>query len=68
MSWILEGQKVTGKYFGIPFTGTVEESRVKYGGRVSHTINLDSPIQMPWRTELTTRIISNDEELENVNV
>ena len=66
MSWILEGHKVAGKYFGIPFTGTVEESRVRYGGRVSHTINLDSPIKMPWRTDLTTRIISNDEELENV--
>ena len=68
MSWILEGQKVAGRYFGVPFTGIVEESRVKYGGRISHTINLDTPIQMPWSSESTSRIVSNDEELENVNV
>lgn len=64
MTWILDDQKVSGKYFDISFTGIVEESRVKYGGKVCHTINLDSPIQLPWRTEATTRIICDDEELE----
>lgn len=45
MDWILEGKRVTGKYLGEYFiTGTVQESRVKYGGKVSNTIVLDEPI------------------------
>ena len=45
MSWILEGQKVAGEYLGThSFTGVVVESRVKYGGKVSNTIVLDTPI------------------------
>ena len=45
MSWNLEGMRVTGKYLDqFEFTGTVVESRVKYGGKVSNTIVLDSPL------------------------
>jgi hypothetical protein len=45
MNWNLEGLHVTGWYMGsIPVEGCVEESRVKYGGTISHTVVLDSPI------------------------
>lgn len=39
-----EGQWLIGKYMGQYWvTGTVVESRVKYGGKVQHTIVSDSP-------------------------
>jgi len=66
VSWILEGKQVAGKYFGQSFEGVVVESRVRYGGKVSHTIYLHSPIEMRWRTEPVSRIIvtpEDDEEL-----
>lgn len=45
MSWNLEGLTVTGVYLGdFTVTGRVELSRVKYGGRVCHTLVLESPI------------------------
>lgn len=47
MSWDLEGQRVEGIYMGkFPYTGTVENSRVKYGGDVVHTIVLDETINV----------------------
>ena len=43
--WNLENCRVTGNYLGImPVAGMVTESRVKYGGSVSHTVELDKPI------------------------
>lgn len=43
--WNLEGMTITGKYMGeFPVTGVVELSRVKYGGEVSHHVNLTTPI------------------------
>lgn len=43
--WNLEGMTITGKYMGeFPVTGVVELSRVKYGGEVSHHVNLETPI------------------------
>ena len=39
-----EGQWLIGKYLSAYWvTGTVVESRVKYGGKVQHTIVSDSP-------------------------
>ena len=39
-----EGQWLIGKYLGAYWvTGTVVESRVKYGGKVQHAIISDSP-------------------------
>lgn len=64
MCWVLEGKQVKGKYFGIPFTGVVTESRVKYGGRVSHTVALDSPIKMIWDSGLRNTVIVENDELE----
>lgn len=45
MSWNLEGQRVAGVYLGAyTVSGTVTESRVKYGGKVQHTVKLDTPM------------------------
>lgn len=45
--WNLDGMNVTAKYMGeFPITGKVRVSRVKYGGTVSHHIDLDTPISV----------------------
>jgi len=64
--WNLEGMTVTGNYYDIPVSGKVEMSRVAYGGGVKHTVVLDKPIQMRWRTEPTTRVIMNHAEILTV--
>lgn len=39
-----QGQWIIAKYLDIAFvTGTVQETRVKYGGKVQHSIISDSP-------------------------
>ena len=44
-SWNLEGLVVSGKYMGIfEVKGKVRLSRVKYGGEISHHIDLVEPI------------------------
>lgn len=47
MQWNLEGKRVNGLYMGLfPVQGTVELSRVKYGGEVSHHMALEEPIKV----------------------
>lgn len=65
--WNLEGMTVTGKYLGDDVvTGVVEMSRVAYGGGVKHTIVLDKPIQFRWRSEPSTRLILDHENIIQV--
>jgi len=64
MDWILEGQEVSGTYHNQRFEGRVTESRVAYGGRVLHTVELTYPIELPWGSEPRTRIIVKDSEIE----
>jgi hypothetical protein len=67
MSWILDGQKIKANYLGTPVTGTVMSSRVKYGGKVQYTLELDEPVQLPWRAEPTSMLlVDNDELMETV--
>jgi hypothetical protein len=67
MSWILDGQKVKANYLGMTITGTVMSSRVKYGGKVQYSVKLDTPVQLPWRTEpATSLLVDNDELMETV--
>ena len=43
--WNREGQLVAGVYLdAYTVSGVVTESRVKYGGKVQHTVQLDAPI------------------------
>lgn len=46
-NWILEGLSVSGNYLdSIPIEGIVTLSRVKYGGKASHHIQLSKPIEV----------------------
>ena len=52
MSWNLEGLAVEASYLDIPVVGKVTLSRVKYGGGISHHVELfnsikDGPIARP---------------------
>jgi hypothetical protein len=43
----LVGERINGLYMGLfPYTGTVVESRVKYGGAVQHTVVVDEPFMV----------------------
>lgn len=45
-----EGQLVRGKYLGeVRFVGIVNESRVKYGCKVQHCVELAAPIEVHGR-------------------
>jgi hypothetical protein len=67
MSWILDGQKISACYLGIAVTGRVISSRVKYGGKVQYALELDEPVQLPWRAEPTSMLlVDNDELMETV--
>ena len=63
MSWNKEGQQITAMYQGQQVTGTVESSRVKYGGKVEHLLILDKPIQLRWRAEPTDRLLIDEDKV-----
>jgi hypothetical protein len=47
MSWVLENMFVRGKYLNrFIVSGTVELSRIAYGGDIKHTVVLDNPIEV----------------------
>lgn len=44
MKWDLTGDRVNGLYMGLyPYSGLVTLSRVKYGGDVQYTVQVDDP-------------------------
>jgi hypothetical protein len=63
-TWIRDGERVEGRYFAVPFRGRVVESRVKYGGSVEYTVDLDEPITLPWRDEPRHRVLVSAAELD----
>ena len=63
MSWNKEGQQITAMYQGQQVTGTVESSRLKYGGKVQHLLILDKPIQLRWRTEPTDSLLIDEDKV-----
>ena len=45
--WDLTGKRINGLYMGLfPYSGLVEDSRVKYGGQVQHTVLVDEPFKV----------------------
>jgi hypothetical protein len=59
MKWDLTGERINGMYMGLwPYTGTVIESRVKYGGKVQHTVQVDEPFKVYG--EVRERILVED--------
>ena len=63
MSWNKEGKQITAMYHSQQVTGTVESSRVKYGGKVEHLLILEKPIQLRWRAEPTDRLLIDEDEV-----
>lgn len=63
MSWIKDGERVLANYLGTRVSGTVVESRVKYGGSVQYTVDLDKPVKFRWRSEPTVRVLIAEQEL-----
>lgn len=63
MAWDVEGRTVEAVYYGQHVKGVVEHSRVKYGGCVQHTLKLEQPVKLRWRTELVDRVLVDDSEL-----
>lgn len=62
MSWNREGQVVTGMYLGEHrCQGTVTNSRVKYGGRVQHNVQLVRPLDL--HNSLRETLLLDEEEL-----
>lgn len=50
MNWNLEGSRIEARYIGThKVTGVVTNSRVKYGGEVQHSVDLDTPLVMGRR-------------------
>jgi hypothetical protein len=68
MSWILDGQKIKANYLGETVTGMVVDSRVKYGGKVQYTVELDAPVQFRWRSEPSSRVLVDRDELISVSI
>lgn len=65
--WIREGQHIQAAYLAeYIVTGTVLESRVKYGGKVQHTLRLDQPLSLRWRSEPTDRLLIDEEHIQEV--
>jgi len=65
MDWNLEGRIVRGKYAGlVQVRGTVLESRVAYGGRVKHHVELIEPVEVYGAKRYS--VLVNHEEVENV--
>jgi hypothetical protein len=65
-NWIKDGEQIAANYLGQQIQGTVESSRVKYGGKVQYTVILNKPVQLRWRNEPTTRVLIDAEELVRV--
>lgn len=62
--WDYTGMHITGLYMGkFPVSGKVWLSRVKYGGEVSHHVNLDKPVEI-YGTERDTVILNHSEVLQ----
>ncbi len=62
-TWIKDGKTIVANYLGEQVRGTVESSRVKYGGKVQYTVNLDKPVQFRWRSEPSARVLINSDEI-----
>ena len=63
MGWCKDGSTIKANYLGDEVVGVVEESRVKYGGKVQYRVKLDEPVQLRWRNEPTDVVLIDENEL-----
>ncbi len=62
-TWVKDGKTIVAKYLGETVQGTVIDSRVKYGGKVQYTLVLQTPVQFPWRSEPSDRVLVDSDEI-----
>ena len=62
-TWVKDGNTIVANYLGETVQGTVIDSRVKYGGKVQYTVDLDQPVKFRWRSEPSTRVLIDDNEI-----
>jgi hypothetical protein len=64
--WNREGQRVAGVYLNAyTVSGVVQESRVKYGGKVQHTVKMDTPVEVFGR--IAEVLLLDEEDLFNTD-
>jgi len=54
---------IVAKYMGTHVHGHIVSSRVKYGGKLQHTVELVLPVQFHWRSEPTTVVLITDDKI-----
>lgn len=65
MGQFLDGSRVVGMYMGdIAVSGTVDISRIAYGGMLSHHVSLDNPVNVYGAVR--DRVILEDTEIVKV--
>ena len=62
-TWVKDGNTIVANYLGETVQGTVVDSRVKYGGRVQYTVDLDKPVQFRWRSEPSTLVLIDSDKI-----
>ena len=65
-NWILEGLTVSASYYGTEVQGVVTESRVKYGGKVQHTLRLTKGLVLNYNEEPRFVCLVDHEEITGV--
>ena len=65
---IEDGEKLEASYFGRQISGTVLSSRVKYGGELQYTVQLDQPVQFRWRTEPTSVVLIKESDVTSMTI
>lgn len=63
MGWNKDGSTIKATYCGVLVTGVVEDSRVKYGGKVQYRVKLETPVFLRWRNEPTDVVLIDEDEV-----
>ena len=63
MSWCKDGSTIKANYLGDEVVGVVQSSRVKYGGTVQYTVELDELVQFRWRSQPTKVVLIDADEI-----
>lgn len=63
MGWCKDGSTIKANYLGDEVVGVVQESRVKYGGKVQYRVKLDEPVILRWRNEPTDVVLIDEDDL-----
>jgi len=54
---------IVANYMGTHVHGHIVSSRVKYGGKLQHTVELVHPVQFAWRSGPTNVVLITDDKI-----